>query len=38
MKFGEQGYIEGTGYFITRVLDGWLYDNRHAMVFVADKK
>ncbi len=38
MKFGEQVYIDDTGYFVTRVLNGWLYDNRRALVFAPDKK
>ena len=37
MKFGDTGYLKTTGCFVTRVLNGWLYDNRRALVFVPDK-
>jgi len=38
MKFRDKGYLKNSPYTITRTLNGWLYDNRHSLVFVPDKK
>ncbi len=34
MKFGQRGYLKGSGYAVTRIIDGWLFGNGHSIVFV----